>query len=361
MYLEAESKILSNTVTSCEGLITAVAAISGDNTLGYDELDLEKMAFAQQLSQATNGQLSSTNGTLHVNVTSTSRYTYRHVDVPAAEWQANPVLSVNPRSFPIVGSCFVPEEVRAFSAELVVKTAEPLMDWRSATAKSNQIGYDTETGLLKAIYGYDGLGFGEYAKGGIWLFYPRFVTGYYFNMAEFSLHWQVQAKDITRLAAEIIPAVIDTHLLHDWSSSCQGITLRFASNVGFENPSLTIGNDSANCDVSPVFSLEMVDSFPAQDSTDFTEYLTNADKLNLTMVARDASGHPVDCESRDPMSLDGCSQPIVLSIEPILRGYMKGEHDLFVDVNFNDFMVKTYQVNAGNGVMTEISSVYIGQ
>ena len=72
------------------------------------------------------------------------------------------------------------------------------------------------------------------------------------------------------------------------------------------------------------------------------------------MFLRDSYNRQVICDQEDLVSLDGCSQPIVLSFEPILRGFIRGEHNLYVAVSFDDNVMKYFEVSKIDGSIKDL-------
>ncbi len=308
---------------------------------------------------AAGGTLATQTGdTLAVIPTATTRLELLSIEVASEDWRLNPSLDGRDITAAVTEStCTVAAAVDYLAEDLLVEIADSVTFWVSDEAAQNQADYDNETiEIFKTLYGDDGLGFGDYAKGGIAFRHKPPVPGAGWSYNEFSLHWRVREADIATRAAELIPGDLPASPITGWADSCQPVTLRIADNPEFIAASSKIINRLDLCNEKPLFI--PVDGEPIPDNTTaaFLAYLHNADRLHHLAFSLDDQGHVIPCDERDPISFDGCSQPIVASFQPLLKSFYKGLTDLYAEVVFSQKVKKVFYLDAFSGTIEEVES-----
>ena len=339
---------------ACHDLMERVNSMNVRHQLGMESLDLEKLTFSSALNDS-DGYINVDGKSIKTNIVYGKNYEYRVIPVLKEYWNAHQNISGDIYSYPISGFCSLPDQVRLFNPNVRVDIPQSMISWSSSEAINNQHHYDNEPSeVWKTLYGYDGLGFGEYAKGGIWLSFPREVSGYIYNMAELAFHWQFKQGEELDINNLPIPSSISTVIENDWYKNASNISLRIASNRNFVNSSVTVGRYIRDNNAQYFFQKKSYLDLGYDFESGFIDKLRQADKINTTMFLRDSYNRQVICDREDLVSLDGCSQPIVLSFEPILRGFMLGEHNLYVEVSFDDNVMKYFEVSKIDGSIKDL-------
>ncbi|PNQ48848.1 hypothetical protein C1141_21910, partial [Vibrio agarivorans] len=69
----------------------------------------------------------------------------------------------------LVGQCEIIDSVLISNSHLNINVDAKLTEWKSNQAEENQENYDnTPYDFLKNSYGFDGIGFGDHIKSGVW-------------------------------------------------------------------------------------------------------------------------------------------------------------------------------------------------
>ncbi|WP_299011265.1 hypothetical protein [uncultured Shewanella sp.] len=366
--------------SDCGAVLSAIQAqptqLLLDEASMNTSVEHDKMRFASQLSQADNWTLQAgeqSEQSLYVKPTQSVRYAYGMAIVNKADWQANKIDIQALRGedkLTVQATCDVPQKVAVMSPDLAVSTAPALLNWVSAEAQNNQETYDYEVSKGdEPDFGYDGLGYGDYAKGGLWFSYQDYDED--LNLSEFSLYWSVKEtsnQDLMKLISDLIPNGINIETEKDWTSHKKYLSLKIGTDAELSNSSIQVVNgftssifDEKLYNHQIIFSDNIIGDMSALRNEDIDEYLTLSEqRLHKVMFPSTNDGLPKSCSPIDDYGMSGCSQPIVRSMEPKIRELIKGESDLYLDFIFDNKIRKIYQINKDSGEITEVFSKVIG-
>lgn len=345
LYLSTESTSIQSDVSDCSALTQAIETHSGDAMMGLEQIDLDKAQFASRLAQAENTTLAGSAGKLKITPIRTTRYQYRILSVDKTQWQQDRTLSVDPLSQSLTGYCDVPEEVQTLNAALTAKPAPQLTHWTSQDAADNARWYaQTQNDILRGLYGHDGLAFGQYAIAGLWYHYPRLITGDRYNRQEFALFWELEEVPSEHLIQELIPQSVTTEAITNWSHQCQPIRLQIATQADFSDASQAFGNAGTDCSTQPIFG-PAHEQIPSVTSPAWPHFLAQVTRLHHITTQFDAYDQPIPCEPRDILSMEGCSQPILVDLSNKIKGFIKGQHPLYLQITFSGKVKVRFQLN----------------
>ncbi|MEM9101267.1 MAG: hypothetical protein AAGB12_03010 [Pseudomonadota bacterium] len=254
--------------------------------------------------------------------------------------------------------CTLPTKLGYIDFNFSITHNDALTQWVSDEAADNQEVYDDEdtVEIIREISGKDGLAFGRFAYGGIFLQHqnhrPNFISDFNF----FTMLWEIQHND-SEVLFEWVPTTIELQEDRQWLSECDLNTLRFSSNEAFIDASGFLRLAEGNCQENVPFSQEQAQEFADTLPSNREDFLSE-NTTSFHRVARllDANGELTDCEPRDTISVDGCSQPIYQQIFPMLRRLLLGEENVYIEWNVSDKVQKVFKINKQTGVLTELTT-----
>lgn len=356
-FLSAQKVPSESIVVSCDNLSEEVVQLSKP-PINLGVFVSQKVRDFSSVWLSLGGEYTDQQGTeTTMQPTQLYKQTLNVITFDLQDWNNNPSLEKRDVSAAtLLNECTVISAFDYFTQDLVLSIDEQLKNWVSDSAIANQINYDIETKeSIKYLFGRLDLGYGLYAKGGIHLDHRQGIVGSSTNYSQFSLHWLFTQK-LEEIPSVVAPEDIQQRPIKHWFDSCSLISLRVASNSLFVDASPWIQNRPADCTDIPLFIGGASAVIPSNQSESFVDFLNSADRLHNMMYVLGLSDQKIPCEELDSISLNGCSQPIVVEFEDYLVAFMRTDSDLFFEINFSGFVVKQYRLEAQSGDVIEISS-----
>ncbi|WP_444924247.1 hypothetical protein ACJJH9_02985 [Microbulbifer sp. DLAB2-AF] len=338
-------------ISSCHDLSEQIKSFKGavyESGVSYASSARE---FTSKLFSVGGTFYTKDNKELEVNPVSVKLQRFGYLDIDLEDWGNNPSLSGrNIDKMEELARCFLTDEVSYYSYDLIARVDDNLVFWTSREATDNQFDYDLESKeIFKYLYGKDGLGYGDYVRGGIYYKNTPKLFGVEWSYDQFSLIWGLEPIDVSDRAAEIIPETIARQVKDSWLGSCQSVRIRISSDPGFSSATKYIENKPLHCLEQPLFTDLSRYPPPDNNAPDFSKYLSSIESLHHQSLLLDSQGVRIPCDSRDEISFDGCSQKIVHEFSPLLISFLKAEIDLYIELVFPEWKTHSYRVDRFTG------------
>jgi hypothetical protein len=199
------------------------------------------------------------------------------------------------------------------------------------------------------LYGADGLGYGVHVKAGIQYRHRRRVAGLPYSYSQFALHWVlVPELDLTpEVSAPSLPEVPPAA-----SPDLCALALRIGTDTLLQQAAPRVKANPATCARQPIIAAAQDPA--ATEGIALNDLLAQAPPLDSIARLLDADGSPRACDPRVDIVSGSCSQEVVVAFEPLVQGFLRGDHDLYLELELPGVTLAVYRLDASTGDLTPV-------